>query len=300
MNNFLRLDRDFHTPVLLKEVAEGLRVHKDGKYIDATIGGGGHTSLILDLRGRVLGIDQDEDAILHLKKKFESEMNHRRLVLERGNFTQIRTIAARCGMNDVDGILFDLGISSYQIDQSGRGFSFMRDEVLDMRISQGGELTAYKIINTWPENDLFTIFAKYGEEPAAKDVACEIVLRRKQKKIETTGQLAEIIKSVGAVRESKIHPATRIFQALRIVVNDEIESLRRGLSEGFKLLKRGGRITVISFHSLEDRVIKLYFLELERKGLGKIITKKPIMATFDEISKNRRARSAKLRIIERL
>ena len=295
----------FHTPVLLREAVKGLQVRKDGNYIDATIGGGGHTRSILDLGGRVLGIDQDEDAISHLKKKFELEINQGRLVLERGNFAEMKEIAGKHKIDGVDGILFDLGVSSYQIDRSGRGFSFRRDEVLDMRMSQKGDLTASEIINTWPESDLVAIFAKYGEEPAASEVARKIVFRRKQKKIGTSLELAKIVSDV--VRNSgKIpirhtqgkHPATRIFQALRIVVNDEIENLRKGLSEGFKLLKKGGRIAVISFHSLEDRVVKLYFLELERKGLGKVITKKPIEASFDEIKKNRRARGAKLRIIE--
>ena len=295
----------FHTPVLLREAVKGLQVRKDGNYIDATIGGGGHTRSILDLGGRVLGIDQDEDAISHLKKKFEPEINQGRLVLKCGNFAEMKEIEGKHKIDGVDGIFFDLGVSSYQIERSGRGFSFMKDEVLDMRMSEKGDLTASEIINTWPESDLVAIFAKYGEEPAASEVARKIVFRRKQKKIGTSLELAKIVSDV--VRNSgKIpirhtqgkHPATRIFQALRIVVNDEIENLRKGLSEGFKLLKKGGRIAVISFHSLEDRVVKLYFLELERKGLGKVITKKPIEASFDEIKKNRRARGAKLRIIE--
>jgi 16S rRNA (cytosine1402-N4)-methyltransferase len=290
----------FHTPVLLREAVEGLQVRKDGNYIDATIGGGGHTRLILDLGGRVLGIDQDKDAISHLKKKFELGIKEKRLELECGNFADIEKIAKLHGMNSVDGILFDLGVSSYQIDESGRGFSFMRDEALDMRMSQASELNASEIINTWPESDLVAIFAKYGEEPAASEVAREIVFRRKKKKIETTGQLVEIIRGVGAVRAVKIHPATRIFQALRIVVNKEIENLRKGLIEGFKLLKKGGRLEIISFHSLEDRVVKLYFLELERSRFAKIITKKPVTAAFEETRSNRRARSAKLRISERL
>lgn len=291
---------NFHTPVLLREAVEGLQVRKDGNYIDATIGGGGHTREIIDRGGIVLGIDQDFEAIEYINKNFKFQISNFQLKLVRGNFQDIGRIARENGFERVDGILFDLGVSSYQIDRSGRGFSFMRDEVLDMRMSQKGDLTASQIINTWPESDLVAIFEKYGEEPTASEVARKIVFRRKQKKIRMTGQLVEIIRDVGAVRAVKINPATRIFQALRIVVNREIENLRKGLSEGLKLLNKGGRIAVISFHSLEDRVVKLYFLELERNGLGKIINKRPITASSNEIRSNRRARSAKLRIIERL
>lgn len=299
MDKFPRLNRGFHTPVLLEEAIEGLNVKSDGKYIDATIGGGGHTQEILGRGGAVLGIDQDEDSILYLKKKFESELNTGQLVLERGNFAEIKKIAGKHKMNEVDGILFDLGVSSYQIDQSGRGFSFLRDEHLEMRMSNETKLTAEEIINTWPEKELSTVFAKYGEDPNAAEVAHQIIFRRKQKKFERSADLAEFISGI-VITEGKIHPATRIFQALRIVVNDEIDNLRTGIAEGFKLLAPGGRMEVISFHSLEDRVVKLYFVELRKNGFGKIITKKPTVAAFDEIKKNRRSRSAKMRIIEKI
>ncbi len=290
---------NYHTPVLLSEVVEGLQVRKDGLYIDATLGGGGHTSEILKLGGRVLGIDQDEDSISHIKKKFESEINEGRLVVSQGNFSEIEKIAQDSGFSQIDGILFDLGVSSYQIDKSGRGFSFLKSEMLDMRMSKSIDLTAYEIVNNWSEQQLYEIFAKYGEEIKARDVAKAIFVARRIKPIETTTELSEIV--TGVIKNSgKIHPATRIFQALRIAVNEELGSLRSALTSGFKLLKRGGRIEVISFHSLEDRIAKLYFSSLEREGAAHLINKKPIVAGEKETEINRRSRSAKLRIIEKI
>ncbi len=288
---------NFHTPVLLKEVVEGLRVKKDGKYIDGTIGGGGHTEEILKSGGRVLGIDQDREAIKHLKKKFESEINTGRLILEHANFSDIEEIAKAHDFTDVDGILLDLGVSSYQIDDSGRGFSFIREEELDMRMNQDGNLTAFEIINSWSEDELREIFARYGEEMKAKEVAHAIVQERDKSEINTSRKLATIIESV-IKPNGKINPSTRIFQAIRIAVNDEINSLKKGIGGGFKLLNEGGRFEIISFHSLEDRIVKLSFLEFARSG-GEIITKKPLVANFEEERRNRRSRSAKLRIIEK-
>lgn len=290
----------FHTPVLLNETIEGFEVIRGGLYIDATIGGGGHTQKILDLGGRVLGIDQDEDAIEHLEKKFESEIKAGQLIIEHGNFSEIENIAIKRDFTEVDGILMDLGVSSYQIDRSGRGFSFSREEEeLDMRMNQKNTLTAKKIINKWSEEELYAIFAKYGEEPKAKEVAHAILLARVRDEIKTSGQLSQIIEGV-INPTGKINPSTRIFQAIRIAVNDEMENLRLGISNGFKLLKKGGRLEIISFHSLEDRITKLAFLELSRTNQARIITKKPLIAKYDETSKNRRSRSAKLRIIERM
>jgi 16S rRNA (cytosine1402-N4)-methyltransferase len=288
-----------HTPVLLREVTDFLRVKSDGKYIDCTIGGGGHSAQVLKSGAVVLGIDQDLTAILHLKKKFESEIKAKRLILEHDNFVNVAKAAEKLGFIQVDGILFDLGVSSFQIDQSGRGFSFKRAEPLDMRMNPEVGLTAAGLLNDLPEEELYTIFAKYGEERRSRDIARQIVAARKLSPITTTEELAGIVTNV--LGESGIiHPATRIFQALRIAVNSEIENLKIGLKEGFKLLNLGGRLAVISFHSLEDRVVKLQFLEFANEGQGKILTKKPVVATEAEIKENKRARSAKLRVIEKI
>lgn len=297
----------FHTPVLIEEVIKELEIRKNGLYIDATIGGGGHTERIITAGGRVLGIDQDENAILHIKKKFEPEIEKGQLILSQGNFSDIENIAKSNSFEKVDGILFDLGVSSFQLERSYSGFSFRREEKLDMRMSLSTSLTAREIVNTWPEEDLYELFAKYGEERRAREVAQEIVHKRAEKEIETTTELANIISKVvkpdgkTPVRQAQgRHPATKIFQALRIVVNDEIGNLKKGIEYGFKLLGSGGRFEIISFHSLEDRVVKLYFLRLEQEGKVRILNKKPIVASREEIIKNRRCRSAKLRIIVRL
>lgn len=287
-----------HTPVLLKETIEALVIKKDAWYIDATIGGGGHTEQILRAGGRVLGIDQDEDAIEHLKKKFESEIDSKQLVLVHGNFGKMDNYVQNLGI-EIDGILLDLGVSSYQLDEARRGFSFRHEEELDMRMDKRTGLTAKDIVNTYTEDELYEIFMKYGEEPNAKKYAQKIVAARKIKPIHTTNNLAELVLQDGW-NNTRIHPATRIFQALRIVVNDEIGNLKIGLDSGFKLLKGGGRFEIISFHSLEDRVVKLFFQRMEREGLGRVITKKPITARDEEVRLNKRSRSAKLRIMEKI
>lgn len=296
---------NYHIPVLKDAVVGGLNIERGGLYIDATIGGGGHTEEILKRGGKVLGIDQDQDAIEHLKKKFESEILNGQLILAHGNFAEIRSITTNSKFLDnqsyqvgVNGILMDLGVSSHHIDNSGRGFSFNKNEPLDMRMDVTRELTAEKIINTWTEDELYEIFAKYGEEVNSRNVARQIVNIRKNKKINTSSELSEIITKV-IKRDGKLHQSTRIFQALRIAVNDELENLKKGLVDGFKLLLKGGRMEVISFHSLEDRIVKVYFASMSSGSQAKIITKKPIIAEFAEVRKNRRARSAKLRIIEK-
>lgn len=293
---------NFHTPVLLKEVVLGLRVRKNGIYIDGTIGGGGHAGEILKHGGRVLGIDQDEDAISHLKKKFESEIKERRLILVQGNFADIKDISLKSGSEKVDGILFDLGFSSHEIDKSGRGFSFQKDEFLDMRMNVSGvsgKVRAYDIVNYATQEELYEIFLEYGEEPKSFQIAREIVLTRKKKPIETTFELSKLCSKVVRADHKK-NPATRVFLALRIAVNSEVENLRRGLSNGFELLNEGARFLVISFHSLEDRTVKLFFSQKSKIGGARIINKKPILPESYEISQNRRARSAKLRIIQKI
>ncbi|HVZ67321.1 MAG TPA: 16S rRNA (cytosine(1402)-N(4))-methyltransferase RsmH [Patescibacteria group bacterium] len=299
MDNSSRFDRDFHIPVLLKETIEALEVKKDSVYVDGTIGGGGHTEEILKLGGRVLGIDQDQDAILHLNKKFESEIKDGRLILAKANFRDMEKVAKENGIKKVSGILLDLGVSSYQIDKSQRGFSFRRDEPLDMRMSDTLESNAYYFVNKSSEEELYEMILKFGEEAKAKEIASAIVMGRQTKPIETTFELSQIIGSV-VKNPGMINPATKTFQAIRIVVNDELGSLRDGLSVGFELLDEGGRFSIISFHSLEDRVVKLFFLEKSRTGKAILINKKPILAGDDEIRRNKRSRSAKLRTIQKI
>lgn len=279
----------FHIPVLLNEVIENLTISPGQKYIDATFGGGGHSFEIAKKGGSVLGIDQDKDAISNVKS-FE------KLTPVLGNFGDIGEIAKENGFEKVKGILFDLGMSSFQIEGSGRGFSFMKDEPLDMRMGETS-LTAKEIINKWNKKELYDLFSKLGEEKFSIAISDNIVRARGIKPIETTGELVKVIEEVKP--RDVIHPATRVFQALRMAVNSEIDNLKRGLDQSIELLDRGGRILVISFHSGEDRIVKLKFLEFENKGFGRVLNKKPIIASFDEVKKNPRSRSAKLRIFEK-
>lgn len=283
-----------HIPVLLNEAVQALQIKNGEVYIDATAGGGGHIEEIIKKGGKVLGIDQDAEAIAFLKEKFE---NNRNITIEHDNFAHLKFLAKKNKIFTVMGVLFDLGVSSYQLDSSGRGFSFKRDEKLDMRMGSSN-LTAAEIVNTWTKGELTEIFQTYGEEHNANAITESIVDRRKQQKFENSKDLADVISKVSH-SDLKIHPATLIFQALRIAVNNELEVEKEGLSQAVELLGQEGRIVVISFHSLEDRIVKQQFLQWERKGMGKIITKKPIMAKEDETQKNKRARSAKMRVFER-
>ena len=279
---------DFHKSVLLKETIAGLRVEKNEKYIDATLGGGGHSFEILRLGGKVLGIDVDKDAIAYVKsKKPES------LTLARGNFRDIDKIALLNNFGPpaggVAGIIFDLGVSSHQIDSVTRGFSFQNEGPLDMRMDRELGVRALDLIKILTKGELSEIFTKFGEETRAWAISNAIVRARSIKPIETTTDLAKIVLAIGG--KSK-----KVFQALRIAVNDELNSILEALPKALGLLKENGRLCVISFHSLEDRIVKKKFLEFEEKGMGRIITKKPIIPTEDEIEGNKRARSAKLRI----
>ena len=275
---------DFHKSVLLKETIAGLRVEKNEKYIDATLGGGGHSFEILRLGGIVLGIDVDKDAIAYVKsKKPES------LTLARGNFRDIDKIALLNNFGKVAGIIFDLGVSSHQIDSVTRGFSFQNEGPLDMRMDRELGVRALDLIKILTKGELSEIFTKFGEETRAWAISNAIVRARSIKPIETTTDLAKIVLAIGG--KSK-----KVFQALRIAVNDELNSILEALPKALGLLKENGRLCVISFHSLEDRIVKKKFLEFEEKGMGRIITKKPIIPTEDEIEGNKRARSAKLRI----
>lgn len=287
-----------HIPVLLTEAVDALKVRRDGKYIDATFGGGGHSQVIIEKGGIVLGIDQDLAAIDAGIKNLESRIKNHNLKLALGNFADIKKIATENGFEKVSGILLDLGVSSYQLDSAERGFSFRHDEKLDMRMNSNGKLTAFDVVNFYPKENLVEIFLKYGEEHSAKEIAEAIVGKRKKEKIYTTKELVKIVMEISHKSEP-INPATRIFQAIRIEVNDEIESLKKGLSESLKLLNGQARLVVISFHSLEDRVVKQIFDKSQREGFGKNIYKRPVVPSSLELSKNRRARSAKMRVFEK-
>lgn len=283
-----------HVTVLLTEAIDSLEIKADRWYIDATAGGGGHTQEIVERGGRVLAIDQDDDALAHLKARFETTDSVR---VAKGNFREIETIAHLNGIDRVDGILFDLGMSSFQLDSSGRGFSFRYDEPLDMRMDETIELTARKIVNSWTRDELADLFLRFGEEEKAEAVAEAIVEARHERKFETTQDLVGVIERV-VKRTGKMHPATKVFQALRIAVNTELESLRKSLSQSIGLLGSKGRIVVISFHSLEDRIVKNTFREWEQEGKGRVVTKKPVTASGQETTDNARARSAKMRVFE--
>ncbi len=286
----------YHTSVLLQEVIEGLDIQLGKKYIDATLGAGGHTRVILDQGGLVLGIDQDQDSVAFVKENFKFEILNLKLKLAQGNFAKIQEIAKENEFPDVAGVLFDLGVSSHQLDDSARGFSFSKDAPLDMRMDAGLAVTAKDLVNALNKGELAELFTKYGEEPFAKRIAEKIVEKRSEKPIETTIELAEIVRSVYPKGIHKIHPATKVFQALRIAVNDELVSLETALPQALSILEENGRIAVISFHSLEDRIVKHTFNRWEEEKKGKNITKKPIEVTEDEKEANRRARSGKLRI----
>ena len=285
----------FHKSVFLQQVIEILRIDAGKRYIDATLGGGGHTRSILERGGLVLGIDQDKDAIQFIQENLKFKIQNSKLKLVRGNFRNIKKIAEENGFNSVSGILFDLGVSSYQLDASGRGFSLRADEPLDMRMDLSSNTTAADILNTYSSDELCELFMRYGEEEDAKVIADAIVAERKKGKIQTTGQLVKIIESVKKRNGKKIAPATKVFQAIRIGVNQELSALEEGILDSFDLLKQGGRLAVISFHSLEDRIIKQTFNTWQNKGLGMALTEKPIVATLDEVRSNPRARSAKMR-----
>ncbi|QQG40447.1 MAG: 16S rRNA (cytosine(1402)-N(4))-methyltransferase RsmH [Candidatus Levyibacteriota bacterium] len=291
----------YHIPVLLQEVISYLNPHNGKKYIDATLGGGGHTGEILRRGGIVLGIDIDQDAIKYVQENLK---NLKQLTLARGNFRNIGEIARLHGFNRVSGILFDLGVSSHQFDTAERGFSFQKDAPLDMRMDSlgaSGQVRASDLVNALTKGELYELFRKLGEERCAWAISESIVCARKIKPIETTKELADIVvKAMPRKIFSGIHPATKAFQALRMAVNDELGNITAALPQAFDLLEKNGRLLVISFHSLEDRIVKNIFLDLKKKSQGIIFTKKPIAPIEKEILANKRSRSAKLRVIEKL
>ncbi len=288
-----------HIPVLLEEAVDGLNVTDGKHYIDATLGGGGHTGLILQKGGIVLGIDQDADAIEFVKQTQNEKLKTEKLKIVKGNFEDIKRIAKENGFEKVDGILFDFGVSSYQLDNSGRGFSIRRDEELDMRMDMDATLSALDVVNSYPKDKLIEIFYTYGEEHNAKEIADAIVEKRRKTEIRTTKELKEICEKISH-KDGPIHPATKIFQAIRIEVNNEIGVIKKGVSDAVEMLLPQARLVAISFHSLEDRVIKQMFETLKRQGVGIVVTKKPLVADDNEVTGNKRARSAKMRIFEKI
>ena len=309
--------RSEHVPVLLDEVLDLLAPVSGGRYIDATFGGGGHTRAILERSapdGRVLALDADPEAIERARDL--AALQHGRLSVAHGNFRAIRELATAKGFERVDGVLMDLGLSSFQLNHADRGFSFQRPGRLDMRFDTTSGISAADIVNEWPEQDLAAVIFEYGEEPRSRAIARAVVRQRALEPITSTDRLASIVESaLGGRRGKAIHPATRTFQALRIAVNSELDSLRSGLNGAIELLAAGGRIAVISFHSLEDRIVKTLF-RLEstdcicppqtpvcvcgHKARLRLVTRKAVKPSADEERSNPRSRSARLRVAERL
>ncbi len=299
------MNKEFeHISVMPKEVLDLLNIRPIGVYIDATLGGGGHTKLIADqLRGEavIIGIDKDPEAIKAAKAELAGYNKIKYICDNFGNFDQILD---KLGIDKVDGILADLGVSSYQLDSPKRGFSFRgNDAKLDMRMNPNQSLSAYEVINEYSEDELHDIFYKLGEERFAKGVAHKIILRRDEKPIDKTGELVLAIKSAmpPAYRYSrKEHFATKVFRAIRMEVNQELTELEELIPQAVKRLNKGGRLVIISFHSLEDRIVKHKFRDLAKEDVVKILTKKPISPTDTEIKENPRSESAKLRVVEKL
>ncbi len=304
-----------HKPVLLNECIEGLNIKPDGIYVDGTIGGAGHSLEIvkrLSEKGLLIGIDRDEEALKAAKNKLKEFKNVKYI---HGNHDDINRLLKEQGIEKVDGILLDLGVSSYQLDEKSRGFSYIEDARLDMRMDKTQSIDAEFVINEYSEDELFKIISEFGEERYAKNIAKNICEKRKESKIKTTGELVEIIRnSIPKSKQNDGHPAKRTFQAIRIEVNNELKPLYNTVIESGKMLNENGRLAIITFHSLEDRAVKEAFIELEGRctcpkdlpycicnyvSYGKIITKKPIIPTKEEQEENSRSKSAKLRIFER-
>ncbi|MFB1081203.1 16S rRNA (cytosine(1402)-N(4))-methyltransferase RsmH [Jeotgalibacillus sp. JSM ZJ347] len=306
-----------HTTVLLKETVDGLNIKKDGIYVDCTLGGAGHSEYLLSQlsnEGHLYCFDQDETAIEHAKEKLKPYDGQ--VTFIQSNFRHLKSELNELGVEKVDGILYDLGVSSPQLDTPERGFSYHHDAPLDMRMDQSSPLSAKEVVNEWAYEDLVRIFFRYGEEKFSKQIARKIEAAREQKTIETTAELVELIKDgiPAPARRKGGHPAKRIFQAIRIAVNDELGVIEESLEQAIDMLNPGGRISVITFHSLEDRICKTMFKEASKgpelpPGLPvipegyepvlKLITRKPITASEEELEHNNRSRSAKLRIAEK-
>ena len=306
-----------HISVLIDESIEALSVNKIGIYVDGTLGGGGHSHRILSSFDKVklIGIDRDSDALNAAKDRLKEFGD--RVIYHKGNYCEIKTILEKYGVDKIDGAILDLGVSSYQLDNAERGFSYNKDAHLDMRMDQEQKLSAYDVINTYSRNDLARIFSAYGEERFSMQIANKIEAFRQTKPVETTFELVELIKAgiPAAKRREGGHPAKRVFQAVRIEVNNELGVLKQSVEDFFNALKPGGRLAIITFHSLEDRIVKSVFTDLCKgctcppdfpicvcgnKPKGKLIFKKPVIATKEELLNNSRAECAKLRVIEKL
>ncbi len=303
-----------HIPVLLNETITGLNIKENGIYVDCTAGGGGHSGEILKhlTTGKLISIDQDPDAISTLTEKFKKNENS---IIVMGNFGNMKDLLELRGVGRIDGALFDIGVSSHQLDTASRGFSFHEEAPLDMRMSQSG-ITAEELVNTLPFEDLRKIIFEYGEEKYANSIARAIVAQREQKPITTTLELAEIVKAnVPQKVRRDGHPARKTFQAIRIAVNDELTVLEKGLDDAFSMLSKGGRLAVITFHSLEDRIVKQKMAGwcqgctcpkdfpvcvCGNKPKARLVNRKPVCANETELTQNPRARSAKLRICEKI
>ena len=303
-----------HIPVLLNETIEGLNIKPNGVYVDGTAGGGGHSAEILSRlkNGKLVSIDQDPDAIRAVKQRFQDNENS---IIIKGNFCDMKKLLAQRGICQVDGVLLDIGVSSHQLDTAERGFSFHEDAPLDMRMSQSGT-SAAELVNTLSQKELSRIIHTYGEEKYADSISRAIVKRREEKPIETTFELADVIRNSVPERVRRNgHPARKTFQALRIEVNHELDALEAGLEDAFSLLSPGGRLAVITFHSLEDRIVKKTMAKwyegctcppdfpvcvCGKKPKARPVSRKPIVANDQEVSTNPRSRSAKLRICEKI
>lgn len=305
-----------HKTVLLNETVDGILPRKGGIYVDGTLGGGGHTSLLCKKigKGTVIGIDQDVDALSKCKRDLQHTFSE--IIFVHNNFKNIKSVLANLSIEKIDGAFLDLGVSSYQLDNPERGFSYMKDAPLDMRMNRQGKVTAFDVVNTYEKDSLFSILRDYGEEKFASLIAANIVKEREQKPIETTLELVSVVeKSIPAkFKAAGGHPAKRTFQAIRIEVNEELSILKNSVHDFFDCLAPGGRLAIITFHSLEDRIVKTAFKELStgcicppefpvcvcgRKPAGSLVNKKPILPSKEETENNSRAKSAKLRIIEK-
>ena len=306
-----------HKSVLLEETVDGLAVKPDGIYVDGTLGGGGHSYEIcrrLSGKGRLIGIDQDEDAIAAASKRLEEFKD--RVSIVRSNYCNMRQVLTDLGIEKVDGIVLDLGVSSYQLDTVDRGFSYKYDTELDMRMDRRQSLTAKEIVNTYSEKELFRIFRDYGEDQFSQNIAKHIVKNRQEKEITTTFELNEIIKAaIPAKFRTNGHPSKRVFQAIRIECNKELDVLRDSMDDMISMLNQGGRLSIITFHSLEDRIVKSAFRKNEnpctcppefpvcvcgKVPYGKATPRKPILPSAEELEVNSRSKSAKLRVFERI
>lgn len=309
-----------HTTVLLRETVDGLAIKPDGIYVDCTLGGAGHSEYLLsqlNADGHLYAFDQDQKAINNAKIRLTKYVEKKQVTFIKANFRDLKEELNYLGVTEVDGILYDLGVSSPQLDEAERGFSYHQDAPLDMRMDQDAPLSAYQVVNDYSYHELVKIFFRYGEEKFSKQIARLIERKREEKPIETTGELVDIIKEAipAPARRKGGHPAKRVFQAVRIAVNDELGAIESSLEQAIDMLSVNGRVSVITFHSLEDRIVKTMFKEFstpkdmppglpmvpeEFQPMLKLVNRKPIVPSEEELNENNRARSAKLRIAEKM